>query len=76
MSENAADSIEDVNNNLANDIVPSPPVQDQQEAQAQSNELLDIVFTLESEKQALVEESRKRISTLRKELEVRIVHYF
>ncbi|XP_014085868.1 moesin/ezrin/radixin homolog 1 [Bactrocera oleae] len=69
MSENAADSIEDVNNNLANDIVPSPPVQDQQEAQAQSNELLDIVFTLESEKQALVEESRKRISTLRKELE-------
>lgn len=76
MSENAAGSIEDVNNNLANDIVPSPPVQDQQEAQAQSNELLDIVFTLESEKQALVEESRKRISTLRKELEVRIVHYF
>ncbi|XP_050317612.1 ELKS/Rab6-interacting/CAST family member 1 [Bactrocera neohumeralis] len=68
MSENTTDSIEDVNNNLASEIVIPPPVQDQ-EAQPQSNELLDIVFTLESEKQALVEESRKRIFTLRKELE-------
>ncbi|XP_073817726.1 uncharacterized protein [Musca autumnalis] len=33
------------------------------------NELLDIVFTLESEKQQLVEESRKRMSALRKDLE-------
>ncbi|XP_018795911.1 PREDICTED: calcium-binding and coiled-coil domain-containing protein 2 [Bactrocera latifrons] len=68
MSENTAESIEDVNNNLANENVISPAVQDQ-ETQPQSNELLDIVFTLESEKQALVEESRKRIFTLRKELE-------
>lgn len=68
MSENTADSIEDVNNNLVNEIVPPQSEQDQ-EAQPQSNELLDIVFTLESEKQALVEESRKRISALRKELE-------
>lgn len=75
MSDNTADSIEDVNNNLVNEIVPPQSEQDQA-AQTQSNELLDIVFTLESEKQALVEESRKRISALRKELEVRIVHSF
>ncbi|XP_011193197.2 ELKS/Rab6-interacting/CAST family member 1 [Zeugodacus cucurbitae] len=68
MSENTADTIEDVNNNLANETVPPQPEQDQV-TQPQNNELLDIVFTLESEKQALVEESRKRISALRKELE-------
>lgn len=34
------------------------------------NELLDMVFTLESEKQALLEESRKRIGALRKDFEV------
>uniref|UniRef100_A0A6P4EQX5 Uncharacterized protein LOC108044525 n=1 Tax=Drosophila rhopaloa TaxID=1041015 RepID=A0A6P4EQX5_DRORH len=33
------------------------------------NELLDMVFTLESEKQALLEESRKRIGELRKDFE-------
>ncbi|KAH8346698.1 hypothetical protein KR084_008117 [Drosophila pseudotakahashii] len=33
------------------------------------NELLDMVFTLESEKQALLEESRKRIGALRKDFE-------
>lgn len=32
-------------------------------------ELLDMVFTLESEKQAIIEESRKRITQLRKDLE-------
>lgn len=38
-------------------------------AGTQQNELLDIVFALESEKQALIEESRKRIGALRKDLE-------
>ncbi|EDV54137.2 tropomyosin-1 [Drosophila erecta] len=33
------------------------------------NELLDMVFTLESEKQALLEESRRRIGALRKDFE-------
>ncbi|XP_037951345.1 structural maintenance of chromosomes protein 3 homolog [Teleopsis dalmanni] len=47
---------EDVNNN-------KEIVDDQQ------RDLLDMVFTLESEKQALVEESRKRIGALRKDLE-------
>ncbi|KAH8313630.1 hypothetical protein KR067_009526 [Drosophila pandora] len=59
----------DVNNNNSN--VPTSNG-DQQEVQSQEqpqNELLDMVFTLESEKQALLEESRKRIGALRKDFE-------
>lgn len=60
----------DVNNN--NSDVPTSNG-DQQEVLSQEqpqNELLDMVFTLESEKQALLEESRKRIGALRKDFEV------
>lgn len=42
----------------------------EQAAGQPKNELLDMVFTLESEKQALIEESRKRIGALRKDFEV------
>ncbi|EDV44181.1 uncharacterized protein Dana_GF16153 [Drosophila ananassae] len=59
----------DVNNNNS-DVATSNG--DQQEVQSQEqpqNELLDMVFTLESEKQALLEESRKRIGALRKDFE-------
>lgn len=64
----------DVNNNetvavpVAADAGQDEQV-DQPAAQPQ-NELLDMVFTLESEKQALIEESRKRIGALRKDFEV------
>ncbi|XP_026845030.1 reticulocyte-binding protein 2 homolog a [Drosophila persimilis] len=65
----------DVNNNdtdlaTANEqeeVQPQP--QPQLEHQQPQNELLDMVFTLESEKQALLEESRKRIGALRKDFE-------
>ncbi|XP_023171475.1 uncharacterized protein LOC111599884 [Drosophila hydei] len=63
----------DVNNNetvavpVAADAGQDEQV-DQPAAQPQ-NELLDMVFTLESEKQALIEESRKRIGALRKDFE-------
>ncbi|KAH8417631.1 hypothetical protein KR222_003040 [Zaprionus bogoriensis] len=53
----------DVNNNE-----PGEQAAGESPAQAQ-NELLDMVFTLESEKQALLEESRKRIAGLRKDFE-------
>ncbi|XP_022215192.2 zinc finger protein 853 [Drosophila obscura] len=64
----------DVNNNdtdlaTANEheeVQPQPQLEQQQQPQ---NELLDMVFTLESEKQALLEESRKRIGALRKDFE-------
>ncbi|XP_065721854.2 tropomyosin Por p 1.0101 [Drosophila suzukii] len=54
----------DVNNNVTvnGQEEVHPPQQPQ-------NELLDMVFTLESEKQALLEESRKRIGALRKDFE-------
>lgn len=61
----------DVNNNEAELATASGPVVQEEQSAAQSqNELLDIVFTLESEKQALLEESRKRIGALRKDFEV------
>ncbi|XP_017471972.1 PREDICTED: ribonuclease Y isoform X2 [Rhagoletis zephyria] len=69
MSENSAVPVEDVNNNSDNGQVPPQQEQEQHVQEQQSNELLDIVFTLESEKQALIEESRKRISAIRRELE-------
>lgn len=64
MADNNSEVVGDVNNNEAQENVENP-----QESQ-NNNELLDMVFTLESEKQQLVEESRKRIGALRKELEV------
>lgn len=64
MADNNSEVVGDVNNNEAQENVENP-----QETQ-NNNELLDMVFTLESEKQQLVEESRKRIGALRKELEV------
>ncbi|XP_036324004.1 ribonuclease Y [Rhagoletis pomonella] len=69
MSENSAVPVEDVNNNSDNGQVAPQQEQEQDVQEQQSNELLDIVFTLESEKQALIEESRKRISAIRRELE-------
>ncbi|XP_034113063.2 uncharacterized protein LOC132786342 [Drosophila nasuta] len=66
MSENSAEGAVggDVNNNgtEVEEQVEQPAAQPQ-------NELLDMVFTLESEKQALLEESRKRIGALRKDFE-------
>jgi len=53
----------DLNNNEVETEVETANGQSQ-------NELLDMVFTLESEKQALLEESRKRIGALRKDFEV------
>ncbi|KAM7363519.1 uncharacterized protein ACRADG_000392 [Cochliomyia hominivorax] len=67
MAENNGEIVGDINNNeeQAGENVENPT-----ENQNQSNnELLDMVFSLESEKQQLVEESRKRIGALRKELE-------
>ncbi|XP_030370567.1 uncharacterized protein LOC115621149 [Scaptodrosophila lebanonensis] len=58
---NNNDAIMELNNE--NGVLEQPT-----ELQPQ-NELLDMVFTLESEKQALVEESRKRIGALRKDFE-------
>lgn len=61
----------DVNNNEMELASAGDPVVQEEPSAAQSqNELLDIVFTLESEKQALLEESRKRIGALRKDFEV------
>ncbi|XP_070073619.1 tropomyosin alpha-1 chain [Drosophila takahashii] len=51
----------DLNNNVTGN--------GQEEVHQPQNELLDMVFTLESEKQALLEESRKRIGALRKDFE-------
>ncbi|KNC24953.1 hypothetical protein FF38_11884 [Lucilia cuprina] len=64
MAENNAPSTGDINNNEPQEIVENP-----QENPNNNNELLDMVFTLESEKQQLIEESRKRIGALRKDLE-------
>lgn len=66
ISENAVDG--DVNNNEA--AACGQAEQEEQPAAQPQNELLDMVFTLESEKQALLEESRKRIGALRKDFEV------
>lgn len=69
MSENPVEG--DVNNNETAELAIGGQDEEQQSAGAQSqNELLDMVFTLESEKQALLEESRKRIGGLRKDFEV------
>ncbi|XP_034662913.1 probable basic-leucine zipper transcription factor K [Drosophila subobscura] len=75
IDEGAVGGDGDVNNNntdlaTANEqeeVQPQP--QPQLEQQQPQNELLDMVFTLESEKQALLEESRKRIGALRKDFE-------
>ncbi|XP_064549578.1 reticulocyte-binding protein homolog 2a [Drosophila montana] len=70
-SENAVDG--DVNNNETAEAAAACGQDEQQEEQQPvgqpQNELLDMVFTLESEKQALLEESRKRIGALRKDFE-------
>jgi len=59
----------DLNNNESE--VENGHVENVEQPAGQSqNELLDMVFTLESEKQALLEESRKRIGALRKDFEV------
>ncbi|TMW50886.1 hypothetical protein DOY81_004030 [Sarcophaga bullata] len=64
MAENNAEIVNDINNNEEQEVMENPNQENQNQ-----NELLDMVFTLESEKQQLVEESRKRITALRKELE-------
>lgn len=61
MADNNLDSEQVVNKDSSNETDASNPA---------NNDLLDMVFALESEKQQLVEESRKRIAALRKELEV------
>nr|NP_651054.1 uncharacterized protein Dmel_CG5376 [Drosophila melanogaster]AAF56008.1 uncharacterized protein Dmel_CG5376 [Drosophila melanogaster]AOQ14113.1 CG5376-PA [synthetic construct] len=65
-----ADHNEDeaVGGDLNNNITANGQEEVRQPEQPQ-NELLDMVFTLESEKQALLEESRKRIGALRKDFE-------
>ncbi|XP_043654253.1 tropomyosin-1 [Drosophila teissieri] len=65
-----ADHNEDeaVGGDLNNNITPNGQEEVRLPEQPQ-NELLDMVFTLESEKQALLEESRKRIGALRKDFE-------
>lgn len=65
MAENNGEIASDVNNNEP----INETIENVQETQ-NNNELLDVVFALESEKQQLIEESRKRIGTLRKDLEV------
>lgn len=67
MAENNGEVVNDINNNEAEEVVDNPIEENPNQS---NNELLDMVFTLESEKQQLVEESRKRITALRKELEV------
>lgn len=66
MAENNGEvAVQDLNNNESvaevNEVAAAEPP---------NNDLLDMVFALESEKQQLVEESRKRIGALRKDLEV------
>lgn len=70
MSENPVEG--DVNNNNETaELAAGGQEEGPMSTGAQSqNELLDMVFTLESEKQALLEESRKRIGGLRKDFEV------
>ncbi|KAH8243609.1 hypothetical protein KR032_008766 [Drosophila birchii] len=61
-----------VGGDLNNNVTAPAPANGQDEVQPPEqpqNELLDMVFTLESEKQALLEESRKRIGALRKDFE-------
>ncbi|KAH8288765.1 hypothetical protein KR054_009352 [Drosophila jambulina] len=61
-----------VGGDLNNNVTAPAPSNGQEEVQPPEqphNELLDMVFTLESEKQALLEESRKRIGALRKDFE-------
>ncbi|XP_013099926.2 ribonuclease Y [Stomoxys calcitrans] len=77
MSETNGEAVKDLNNNQS-EVVPPQPAMEPAAAATQnqetpkggeSNELLDMVFALESEKQQLVEESRKRLGAMRKELE-------
>lgn len=60
----------DLNNNVTAPAPSNGQVEVQPPEEQPQNELLDMVFTLESEKQALLEESRKRIGALRKDFEV------
>lgn len=46
------------------------PSQPQTESTQKEKELLDIVFSLESEKQTLIEDARTRIISMKKEIEV------
>lgn len=71
MAENNCEIAEDINNNDAVQENTENPQETQN-----NNELLDMVFALESEKQQLVEESRKRIGALRKDLEVSFFFFF
>lgn len=44
------------------------------ESTEKEKEFLDIIFSLESEKQSLIDESRKRLSLMRKDAEVNFLH--
>lgn len=75
MAENNSEIVQDLNNNeeVTNEAmtaVEGATASGHENHAKNDNELLDMVFTLESEKQQLVEESRKRMSALRKDLEV------
>ncbi|XP_005181042.1 ELKS/Rab6-interacting/CAST family member 1 [Musca domestica] len=74
MAENNSEIIQDLNNNEevtngGETAVEGATASVHENHAKNDNELLDMVFTLESEKQQLVEESRKRMSALRKDLE-------
>ncbi|XP_017131850.1 uncharacterized protein LOC108149015 [Drosophila elegans] len=58
-----------VGGDLNNNVTEGNGQEDVHLPEQPQNELLDMVFTLESEKQALLEESRKRIGALRKDFE-------
>lgn len=75
MAENNGENLQDLKNNPDSVDTVAASTEEQlaapQVTETKSdNELLDMVFTLESEKQQLVEESRKRIGALRRDLEV------
>lgn len=42
------------------------------ETSAREKEYLDMIFALESEKQSLIDESRTRLSLMRKDVEVKL----
>lgn len=75
MAENNGENLQDLKSNPDSVDTVAASTEEQlaapQVTETKSdNELLDMVFTLESEKQQLVEESRKRIGALRRDLEV------
>lgn len=75
MAENNGENLQDLKNNPDSVDTAAASTEEQQTTPQvtetkSDNELLDMVFTLESEKQQLVEESRKRIGALRRDLEV------